>query len=146
MSEQLLESICGLTHAIREATEQRKHEFDFFKSMSQLPTKHDLNHVKDIIMSAISDFAAKQKAFNDRQGAAIDSLVSSVAGVTGDVKTLNDKITELQNSSGGVTPEDQALIDDLETQGDALATKLETVTASLKGLDDATPPSVPSAP
>lgn len=98
------------------------------------------------IMSAISDFAAKQKAFNDRQGAAIDAVVASAAGLTSDVKSLNDQITALQNSQGGVTPEDQALIDGLETQGDALATKLEGVSSALAALDAQTPPVVPPTP
>ncbi len=58
-------------------------------------------------MSAISDFATKQNAFNDRQSAAVDGLI-------GDVKTLNDKIEALQNSAGQITPEDQALHPSLE--------------------------------
>lgn len=81
-----------------------------------------LNGKVDHIMSAISDFAAKQKAFNDRTGAAIDGIVA-------DIKTLNDKITELQNSAGTVTPEDQALIDDLQAKGEALASKAEALDA-----------------
>ncbi len=93
--------------------------------------------------SAISDFAAKQKAFNDRQGTAIDGLVTSVTGIQGDIQTLNDKITELQNSSGTVTPEDQALLDDLETQGAAISDKLDAAAAALKALDEANPPVVP---
>lgn len=88
-----------------------------------------LNGKADNIMSAISDFAAKQKAFNDRTGAAIDGIVA-------DIKTLNDKITELQNSAGTVTPEDQALIDDLQAKGETLASKAEA-------LDAQTPPPPP---
>lgn len=54
MSEDLQESICGLTHAIREATEQRKREFDILKSLSELATKHDLN----IILERLNKMAA----------------------------------------------------------------------------------------
>lgn len=82
------------------------------------------------IMTAISDFAAKQNEFNTRIGSAID-------GIVGDIKSLNDKITELQNSSGAVTPEDQALIDDLQAQGQALADRAEA-------LDAQTPPAPPA--
>lgn len=96
-------------------------------------------------MSAISDFAAKQKVFNDRQSTAIDGLVISAAGLTSDVAALNAKIAELQNSNGGVTAEDQALIDALEVQGDALVAKLETVTNALSALDVQTPPVVPAS-
>lgn len=54
MSEQLTESINCLTHAVREATEQRKREFDFFKSMSGLATKDDLN----VILERLNKMAA----------------------------------------------------------------------------------------
>ena len=97
----------------------------------------------DKIMSQISDFLAKQKQFNDRQAAAIDAANSSVLGLVNDIKSLNDKITELQNSSGAVTPEDAALINQLEADGDALATKSEATATALKALDDQTPPVVP---
>jgi len=98
------------------------------------------------IMASLTDFLNKQKAFNDRQAAAIDTAVAGVAGLTDDVKALNDKITELQNSQGGVTPEDQALIDALEVQGEALTGRLETATAALAALDAQTPPVPPPTP
>ncbi len=81
-------------------------------------------------MSAISDFAAKQKAHNDAISAGID-------GIATDVKTLNDKITALQNSPGTITPEDQATLDQLDATGQALADKV-------KAVDDLTPPPVPT--
>jgi hypothetical protein len=77
-------------------------------------------------MSAVSDFATKLNAFFDRQDAAVTDL-------QGDVQTLNDTITELQNSSGAITPEDQALLDTITSRGEAIATKLEA-------LDALTPP------
>lgn len=107
--------------------------------------RQEIRFSRKLIMSAISDFAAKQKLFNERQAAAIDQAVASLTGLTGDVQTLNDKITELQNSSGGVTPEDQVLIDDLQTQGEAVAAKAEALATALKALDDATPPTVPQS-
>lgn len=108
-------------------------------------TKDDLAKVEHKIMSAISDYAAKQKAFNDRQSTAIDSVVASTEGLTADVAALNAKIDALQNSSGTVTPEDAGLINDLETQGDALATKVEAVSNALRALDSQTPPTPPPA-
>ena len=80
-------------------------------------------------MSAISEFAAKQDAFNNRLGAAIDGIVADVA-------SLNAKIEELQNTQGQITPEDQALLDSLQAKGEQLATALEAV-------DALTPPVVP---
>lgn len=104
-----------------------------------------LDQMEGKIMSVISEFAAKQKAFNDRQSAAIDAATTSVTGLSGDIQALNDKITELQNSQGSVTPEDQALLDELQTAGDALATKVEGVSSALAALDALTPPTPPPA-
>jgi len=81
------------------------------------------------LMTAFSDFATKQATYNADIGAAID-------GIVGDVKSLNDKITELQNSPGTISPADQALLDDLVTQGAALV-------ARVKAADDLTPPVIP---
>jgi len=83
------------------------------------------------MMSAISDFAAKMKAFTDRQDAA-------VAGLQQDVQTLNDKIIALQNSNGAITPEDQALLDDIQNHAGVIADKLDA-------LDAMTPPPAPAA-
>lgn len=95
-----------------------------------LATKHDIEQLERKIMSAIGDFAAKQTAFNARLGAAID-------GVAADVDSLNAKIVELQNTAGAITPEDQALLDELQAQGEALASRLEAV-------DALTPPPPPA--
>lgn len=81
------------------------------------------------IMSAISQFAEKQAAFNDKIDAA-------VTGLTEDIEALNDKIEELQNTAGEITAEDQALLDAIETRSDAIATKLAA-------LDALTPPKPP---
>lgn len=93
-------------------------------------TKTDLHQLGDKIMSVISDFAAKQNAFNDRMDAA-------VAGIQGDVQALNDLITKLQNSPGTITPEDQASLD-------ALQARAQTVTDKLEALDALTPPTPPT--
>jgi len=64
-------------------------------------------------MSAISDFAAKQTAFNTE-------LASDLTSIKASIDALNAQIQALQNSSGSVTAEDQALIDDLAGKGAAL--------------------------
>lgn len=83
-------------------------------------------------MSKISEFA-------NVVAGAFDTIAASVDGLTTDIKTLNDKITELQNSSGTITPEDQALLDEIQAEAQALASKLAT-------LDDQTaaPPAPPT--
>ena len=105
--------------------------FSFF-NIARETSLVKMQYILERIMSKISEFAVAQKAFNAR-------LETSLTGIAGDVKKLNDKITELQNSAGTVTPEDQALLDDLQLQGEALATSLE-------GLDDLTPPTPPVEP
>lgn len=80
-------------------------------------------------MTAIADFAAKQRVFNDRMDAAIGGLTEDIAG-------LNAKILELQNSPGTVTAEDQALLDELQARG-------ETISAKLEALNALTPPAPP---
>lgn len=82
-------------------------------------------------MSAISDFAVKQNAFNDRQDAAITAIIA-------DVKFLNDTIKKLQDSAGTISAADQESLDALQARGEAVATKLEALDASV-------PPPPPTA-
>jgi len=117
----------GLKMPLKKQREQR--EPHWFKSLCRFATKHDLRKLGNEIMSKISEFADRQKAFNDRQSTAVDGLVA-------DVKALNDKITELQNTTGEITPEDQALLDDIEARNKVIAEKLEA-------LDAQTPPTPP---
>jgi len=118
-----------LMFEIRAFSQQTARDFGWLRSQSGLATKQDLRELANNIMSAISDFAAKQTEFNNRQAVAIDGIVV-------DVKALNDMIEKLQNNPGPISPEDQKLLDNLEVAGDALATRLE-------GLDSQTPPPVP---
>ena len=82
-------------------------------------------------MSAISEFASKQNAFNDR-------IDSAVTGLQGDIEALNALIKALQDSAGTVTPEDQALLDQIQSRS-------ETITGKLEALDALTPPTPPPA-
>lgn len=82
-------------------------------------------------MTAIADFSTAVSAFFDRQDTAI-------ADLQGDIKFLSDKITELQNSAGQITPEDQALLD-------AIQTRVSTAADKLDALDALTPPALPPA-
>lgn len=82
-------------------------------------------------MSAITDFASKQQAFNARIGGAID-------GLAGDIANLNGQIEALRLQLGQLSPEDQAALDELVAAGEALATRITT-------LDEMTPPVVPGA-
>ena len=89
-------------------------------------------------MSAISDYEAKVDAAFTAIGASVDSIVGSVAGVSGDVDRLKATILALQNSAGTVTPEDQALLDKSEASVNALSSRVAGVKDALAALDAAT--------
>lgn len=105
---------------------------------------HRINELEIKVMSKIQDFATAQQAFNDQQSAAIDSIASSVTGLQGDIAALNQKITDLQNSPGAITPEDQALLDGLQAQGGTISTRIQSVASALSALDAQTPPTPPT--
>lgn len=125
-AERLTEAILLLTRAL-----ECKNDSEWRKSLSELATKNDLHKLQTNIMSSISDFAVKQNAFNDR-------LDTAVTDLQGDVQTLNDLITTLQNSAGAISPEDQASLDAIQARTEAITTKLEA-------LDSITPPKAPTA-
>lgn len=82
-------------------------------------------------MAAISDFATAMNAFTDRQDKA-------VADLQGDVKSLEDQIAALQNSSGAISAADQALLDGIQARASSVADKLDA-------LDALTPPVTPTS-
>lgn len=124
--DKLALAICGLGGMIGQLV----------RELSQINNNqailHRLAEMENNIMSKISEFATAQNAHNDRQDAAVTDL-------QGDIQALNDKITELQNSPGGITPEDQALLDALQARGESISTKLEALAAL-------TPPTPPASP
>lgn len=73
-------------------------------------------------MSKISEFSTRFKAFQERQDKAVDGLVADVGG-------LKKKIEELQNTAGEITPEDQALLDEIEAKAGAVADALDALDA-----------------
>lgn len=81
------------------------------------------------LMSAISDFAAKQAAFNQDVSNDLDAIQANITN-------LNALITQLQNSAGTISPEDQATLDTLQTAGTDLQTKADALAGK-------TPPAVP---
>lgn len=83
----------------------------------------------ETIMTAIQDFYAKQSEFNTK-------METALSGLQGDIQALNDLIVKLQNTPGNITPEDQALLDQLEAKSSELADKFTA-------LDEMTPPVIP---
>ena len=76
------------------------------------------------IMSVISEFAG-------RVTEQFVTINEAAAGVAVDITNLNKKIEQLQNSSGVISAEDQALLNSIENLASTAATKL-------KALDEAT--------
>ena len=97
-------------------------------------------------MSVIQDYAARVDEAFTAIGASVDSIVTSVTGVSGDVARLKALIEQLQNSAGTVTPEDQALLDKSEAAVSSLSARIKNVSDSLSALDAATeePPAPPT--
>lgn len=81
------------------------------------------------VMSKITDFVAQQEEYNAR-------LDKSIDGIVGDIRGLHEEITNLQNSSGQLSAEDQAALDRVQARTRALVEKAEA-------LDALTPPKPP---
>ena len=144
--EKLLSVFASLTGEVHELHTAISASLEWSKSHHGLATRSDLEQMESRIMSKIADFLASQKAFNTRQAAAVDAVVTSITGVSEDVAGLKALIEKLQNSPGEFTPEDQATADELQAAADALTVKLETASTALQALDEGTPPAVPATP
>jgi len=130
--QKVIKEFSELARAMRAFIAERKTESAWLrKCHGELATKQDLRKMEKKIMSAISEFATRQTAFNDRQDTAIAALQA-------DVTNLNEQIAALQASAGTITAEDQALLDGIETRASAISDKLDA-------LDALTPPKVPTA-
>jgi hypothetical protein len=129
LSHQISEADSLLTHELHRFMRRITDELDCVKVI-QSETLDNVRKTRNTIMSAISDFATAQNAFNDQ-------IDTAVAGLTGDIAALNAKINELQNSPGAITPADQALLDAIQSRAAGVATKLTA-------LDDLTAPAIPT--
>lgn len=108
-----------------------------------------LNRIAELesnIMGKLTDFLNQQKAYNAQSKTAIDSIAATVTEVAADVDGLLAKIEELNNNPGVFTPEDQALVDQLITEGAEAAGKLTTAAETLAAINSKVPPVVPTVP
>ena len=96
--------------------------------------------------TVIETYAAKVDEAFTAIGQTVDSIVTSVNGIAGDVDRLKATIKALQDSAGTVTPEDQALLDKSESAVNSLAVRMAGVKEALASLDAATeePPAPPA--
>lgn len=134
----LADTLSDVVKAIDANTKQRKHEFDWFRSHLDLATKQDLKDMENRIMSKISEYIDRVNAKFDEIDTGLTGLTTAVSGIADDVTFLKDTITELQNNPGPISPEDQVLLDALETRVGTTATKVTAASSALKALDDAT--------
>lgn len=107
-----------------------------------------LAEMESKIMSAISDYTDAVDAKFSEIGTSVDELVTSVAGVTGDVATLKELILKLENNPGQISTEDQALLTKSVATVTSLADRTKAIAAAAKELDAATetPPTPPVEP
>ena len=89
---------------------------DSHRSEPDWATREDLKRAVNIIMSAIQDWAVKEQADLDGISATLDGIVTGV-------KSLDDKITALQNSPGTLSADDQAALDAIQTASKAVVAK-----------------------
>lgn len=82
-------------------------------------------------MSKLTDFLDAQTAFNTE-------LTSDLTAIAASIADLNAKITDLQNSAGTLSPEDQARIDAIQAAGTALVGQADALAGK-------TPPAPPAA-
>lgn len=129
----LSEAVFALGREIRELSKQKREEFEWAKQHLGLATKRDLDRMEERLMTKIEEFAEAQNSYNARIDAAVE-------GLSADIKALNDKITELQNNPGAISPSDQKLLDDIQLRSESIATKLEVLDALQE-----TPPVPPAA-
>lgn len=104
---------------------------------------HLINSVKnkyEVLRERLKTMAGEIKKFADEVNARFDEIGTAVDGVVDDVAYLKQKIDELQNNPGPISPEDQAILNDLQARVNVTADKL-------KALDSATerPPTPPPA-
>lgn len=116
----LAESVILLSREAHDFTQEFKHAMARLGSLCELATKHDLRETKETIMSAIGDFAASvQQSF--------DAISTDLDTITAGITSLDALITQLQNSPGSITPQDQALLDQIQTNVKALKEKADAV-------------------
>jgi hypothetical protein len=125
MSASLCHEISSLRREIHELIEIRKNEFECRKS-HELITKQDLEKVKDKILSAIQDWAAKEQADLTAISASLDNVIAGIA-------TLDALITGFQTSPGTLSTADQAALDAIQAVSKTLVVKASAISVTPPG-------------
>lgn len=86
-------------------------------------------------MSVLSEYEDRVNILLEGIGTSVDGVVASLNGIDGDVQNLKKQITDLQNSPGAITPEDQARLDRIEAALNTLAAKTSAAAQAGQALD-----------
>lgn len=89
-------------------------------------TKRDIEQATKQIMSAITDWAAQEQAD-------LDKIKATLEGIVAGISALDKLITDLQNSPGTLSPEDQAALDAIKSASDALVTQSAAIVVTPPG-------------
>jgi chromosome segregation ATPase len=128
----LADAICCLAKESSQLRAAIEKEIKWARSRHGLATKKNIEELgKKIIMANTEQYRAIKSH--------LEKLEKSFGGVSEDVDLLVKKVTDLQNSQGGVTPEDQGLINEIED----IATRLSTKAEALDALNENPPPLPP---
>lgn len=144
MMDQLIHQLSHLVAEMREDREERKR--GGFRCHADLATKHDIDKLEKIIMSAISEYVGRVTTAFEEIGTNVDGVLESINGVQKDVTDLKAIIEKLQTNAGPISPEDQALLDSLEVKVAALVAKTGNAKDAIAALDaqTETPPTPPT--
>jgi len=93
---------------------------DFRKSIGTPATVQDLQRTKELIMSAITDWAATEDA--DLTG-----IQTALAAVVTGISALDAEITAFNNSPGTLSAADQAALTTLKAHSAALVTQAQAI-------------------
>jgi hypothetical protein len=133
----LTDIISLLTHEIRESREQRKTEYDWFRSHVALATKSDLEKMERKIMAKLEDLVAAATALStssDGLSIKVDDLVSKV-----------DKVLATIGSTD-LPADAEAAVAALKTSKDKVVAQGDKVDAEVLKLDAVLPTPAPAGP
>ena len=132
-SKRLTEAILALVCELRASRKDGQIRDELKKGL--LALEKQIARLENKFMSAISDLTDKFNARFDQIGTSVDEIVASQTAIAADVTFLKETILKLQQNPGPISPEDQALLDALETRVNGLATKVAAASQALKDLD-----------
>ncbi len=81
---------------------------------------------QSVTPSAIQAFAASE-------GPVLTSLATAITALGTGITALDALITQLQNSSGTISASDQALLDQIQAQSNALVTQVNAISTAPPG-------------